>query len=79
MNEEMTSCIEEPKSPQRGICRRLRSTVIAPIPGIHEQTKLGVPWYEGKCYILSLTDHVNLSVKGSSQHQARMLRGTGRR
>jgi len=41
---------------------------------------MGVPWYEGKFYLVALRDHVNLgfSVKGLSESQIALLEGKGK-
>ena len=57
------------KSPMREIVQRLRSIILKTFPTIREEVKMGVPWYEGKFYLVALRDHVNLgfSVKGLSE------------
>lgn len=42
--------------------------------------KMGVPWYEGRYYIVALKDHVNLGVciGGLSGKQLALLEGTGK-
>jgi hypothetical protein len=41
---------------------------------------MGVPWYEGKFYIVALRDHVNLgfSVKGLSEQEKALFEGKGK-
>ena len=41
---------------------------------------MGVPWYEGKYYIVALKDHVNLgfSVKGLSEKEMILFEGKGK-
>ncbi len=41
---------------------------------------MGVPWYEGKFYVVALRDHVNLgfSVKGLSENHMALLEGKGK-
>ena len=40
---------------------------------------MGVPWYEGKFYLVALRDHVNLgfSVKGLSEQEMSLFEGKG--
>ena len=40
---------------------------------------MGVPWYEGKFYVVALRDHVNLgfSVKGLSEQDKALFEGKG--
>jgi hypothetical protein len=60
MNKEVEEYIEKQKSPQREICHELRTIILKTFPDIKEEMKMGVPWYEGKYYIVALKDHVNL-------------------
>ncbi len=80
MIEDVSNYIERQKSPQREICRKLRTIILATFPGIREEMKLGVPWYEGKYYIVALKDHVNLgfSLKGLSKKEVSLFEGTGK-
>lgn len=71
--------IENQKSPQREIVQRLRSIILKTLPAIKEEFKMGVPWYEGKFYVVALKDHVNLgfSVKGLSAQEKALFEGKG--
>jgi hypothetical protein len=71
--------IEKQKSPQREIVQRLRSIILKAFPNIKEEFKMGVPWYEGKFYVVALKDHVNLgfSVKGLSAQEQALFEGKG--
>ena len=60
MNEEVTNYFKNQKSSQIEIINKLREIVLYIYPNIEEEMKLGVPWYEGKYYIVALKDHVNL-------------------
>lgn len=60
MIKSVQEYIEKQKSPQREIALRLREIIFETFPQITEEMKYGAPWYEGKCYILALRDHVNL-------------------
>ncbi len=77
---EVEKYIEKQKSPQRGIVQRLRATILKTLPDIKEQFKMGVPWYEGKFYVVALRDHVNLgfSVKGLSEQEKALFEGKGK-
>jgi hypothetical protein len=77
---ETEKYIEKQKSPQREIVQRLRDIIFKTFPGIKEEFKMGVPWYEGKYYIVALKDHVNLgfSVKGLSEKEAAAFEGKGK-
>jgi len=50
------------------------------LPEIKEEFKMGVPWYEGKFYVVALRDHVNLgfSVKGLSKQEKTLFEGKGK-
>jgi len=68
------------KSPQREIVQKLRDVILKTLPEIREEFKMGVPWYEGKFYVVSLRDHVNLgfSVKGLSKQEQTLFEGKGK-
>jgi len=72
--------MEKQKSPQREIVQRLRDTILKTLSDIKEELKMGVPWYEGKFYIVALRDHVNLgfSVKGLSETEKALFEGKGK-
>jgi hypothetical protein len=57
---EVEKYLKRQKSPQREIVQRLRDTILKVLPDINEEFKMGVPWYEGKFYVVALRDHVNL-------------------
>lgn len=75
MDKEVTSYIEKQKSPQKEILHALRAIITRNSPGIHEQMKLGVPWYEDRYYLVALKDHVNLgfALKGFSKEEKKTL------
>lgn len=77
---EVEKYIENQKSPQREIVQRLRDTIVKTLPDITEESKMGVPWYEGKFYVVALRDHVNLgfSVKGLSEQEKTLFEGKGK-
>lgn len=80
MSKEVDDYIKKQKSPQREICQRLRRIILKTLPNIKEEMKLGVPWYEGKYYIVALKDHVNLgfSLKGLSSKELGLFEGGGK-
>ena len=80
MDEKVENYIENQKSPQREICQKLRKIILKTFPNINEEMKLGVPWYEGKYYIVALKDHVNLgfSLKGLSKEEMEIFEGGGK-
>ncbi len=80
MNKEVEEYIEKQKSPQRDIVQKLRKIILKTYPNIKEEMKLGVPWYEGKYYIVALKDHVNLgfSLKDLSKKEIELFDGGGK-
>jgi hypothetical protein len=80
MNEEVEDYISKQKSPQREICRKLREIIRTTYPDIEEKMWMGVPWYEGRYYIVALKDHVNLgcAVHGLSENELRLFEGKGK-
>ena len=80
MDKEVTAYINKQKSPQKEICQALRKIILATFPGIKEEMRLGVPWYEGKYYIVALKDQVNLgfSLKGLSKEEIKLFEGSGK-
>ena len=80
MNKEVEKYIEKHKSPQREICQELRTIILKTFPDIKEEMKMGVPWYEGRYYIVALKDHVNLgfSLKGLSKKEIELFEGGGK-
>ena len=80
MKGEVDNYIEKQKSPQKEICQKLREIILKTFPGTKEEMKLGVPWYEGKYYIVALKDHVNLgfSLEGLSEKEQELFEGGGK-
>jgi len=80
MSKQVTEYINEQKSPQKEICKKLRKLILRVFPKINETIKMGVPWYEGMYYIVSLKDSVNLgfSVKGLKKKDMDNFSGTGK-
>ena len=68
-------------TPQKDICLQLRSLIRSRFPAIDEKMKWGVPTYgEGKVYIASLEDHVNIgfSLAELSDAEKSLLEGSGK-
>ena len=80
MSKQVDDYIEQQKSPQKEICQRLRAIILRTFPNIGEEMKLGVPWYEGKYYIVALKNHVNLgfSLDGLSSNEIELFEGSGK-
>jgi hypothetical protein len=77
---QVDNYIEKQESPQKEIAQKLRKIILATFPNIKEEFKLGVPWYEGKYYIVSLKNHVNLgfSLKDLSKEEQKLIEGGGK-
>ena len=72
--------IEKQKSPQKELVQRLRDIIVKTFPDIKEEVRMGVPWYEGKYYVVALKDHVNVgfSVNGLSEQEKALFEGKGK-
>ena len=77
---EVEGYVEKQKFPQREIIQRLREMILKSFPDIAEELKMGVPWYEGKYYVVAFHDHVNLGflVKGLSEEEQALFEGKGK-
>ena len=80
MDKNVDDYIEKQKSPQKEICQKLRKIILNTFPDIKEEMKMGVPWYEGKYYIVALKDHVNLgfSIKDLPKKEQELFEGSGK-
>ena len=78
--QSVENYIKKLRSPQKEICQKLRRIILKAFPKIDEKMWVGVPWYEGKFYIVGLKDHVNLGVciKGLTKKELTMLEGAGK-
>ncbi len=79
MNEQVESYIRRQKLPQADIIQKLRKLILKTFPKIYEEFKMGVPWYEGKFYLVALKDSVNLgfTVQGLTEKQTENFKGQG--
>jgi hypothetical protein len=80
MDPQVERYVERQSSPQKEIVETLRKIIVRTFPNVNEEMKMGVPWYEGKLYVVALKDHVNLGfcLKGLSLKEKRLLEGNGR-
>ena len=80
MSAQVERYVEEQSSPQKEIVIRLREIILRTFPGVKEEMKMGVPWYEGKLYVVALRDHVNLGLclEGLSDEERGLLEGGGK-
>ncbi len=80
MNKKVAEYFEKQASPQKEICKKLRSIIIKTFPGISEEMKWGAPVYDGgKFYIAAVRQGVNLgfSVEGLTAAEMNRFRGKG--
>ena len=77
---DVDSYIKKQKSPQKEILIKLRAIIKKNFKGIKEEIKMGVPWYEGKYYLVGLRDSVNMGfcVAGLKKEQMDLLNGKGK-
>ncbi len=81
MNNNIDNYIQKQKPPQKEICQELRKIILKTFPDAKEEMKWGVPAFaEGKFYIVSLKDHVNLgfSIEGLSKDEIALFDGGGK-
>ena len=81
MNIKVGEYINKQKSPQKEVCAYLRNLIHKTIPGIKEEIKWGVPVFaDGKFYIGSLKNHVNLgvSINGLNDREVALFEGSGK-
>ncbi len=79
MDEQVRKYLESLPTPQKEICRKARKIILETFPDIEESFKNGVPWYEGKCYLVAFKDHVNVgfSVAGLTKERMSLFEGKG--
>jgi hypothetical protein len=81
MNNKIDDYIDKQVSPQKEICQNLRRMILKTFPDVKEEMKWGVPAFaDGKFYIVSLKDHVNLgfSIKGLTKEEIALFDGDGK-
>lgn len=62
MNEKVAQYLQRQKSHQKEICEKLREIILNNFPKIEETIMSEGLWYEGKFYLTTFKDHVNLGV-----------------
>jgi hypothetical protein len=80
MNSKVNEYIEKQQSPQKEICKKLRSIILNTFPSIKEEMKWGVPNYGNLYYFVALKAHVNLgfSIKDLTSDEIKLFEGTGK-
>ncbi len=79
MDEQVKKYLENLPSPQKEICKKVRTIILKTFPDLKESFKNGVPWYE-KFYFVGFKDHVNIGfcVEGLTEKEMSPLEGKGR-
>jgi len=81
MTSDVIAYIEKQKNPQKEICRKLREIIFNIFPDIKEETKWGVPAFDGGIfYIVALKNDVNLgfSINGLKKDELSLFDGGGK-
>ena len=80
MDKAVEKYIKKQKSPQKEICQKIREIILKTFPKIGEGTRMGVPWYGGRYYVVALKDHVNLGfcMGGLSRKDMDLFEGKGK-
>lgn len=79
MNPKVKDYIDKQASPQKDICKKVRSILLDTIPDVEETFKNGVPWY-GKFYIAGLKNSVNIgfSISDLRKDDLKLFQGNGK-
>lgn len=79
MNPKVKDYIHKQASPQKEICKKVRSILLSTIPDVEETFKNGVPWY-GKFYIAGLKNSVNIgfSISDLQKDDLKLFQGNGK-
>jgi len=80
MSSKVNDYIEKQQSPQKEICKKLRSIILNAYSSINERMKYGVPYYGEEFYIVALKNHVNLgfSIKNLPDDEIALFEGDGK-
>lgn len=80
MNQKVSEYIARQQPLQREICESLRNIFFNNFPKITEEMRLGVPYYDGKFYIVALKTHVNFGfeIKNFSKEEIQKFSGSGK-
>ena len=80
MDEKVKIYLKGLPSPQQEICKKVRKIILDTFPSIDESFKNGVPWYEGRFYLVGFKDHVNIgfSVAGLNEEEMKNFESKGK-
>lgn len=78
--EQVETYLTKQPLAQKEILISLRQLILSTFPGIEENFKYGVPWYQDKFYLVGLKDSVNLGfvIEGLSSKEQALFKGTGK-
>lgn len=80
MDEKIAKYLQKQRSPQKDICKKLREMIVTNFPKIQETVMSEGLWYEGKFYLTTFKDHVNLGVgvSGLNKEELKHFEGKGK-
>ncbi len=80
MNEVVAKYLQKQKSPLKEIITILREMILTNFPKIEETVMSEGLWYEGKFYLTTFKDHINLgvSVGGLNKEELKYFEGKGK-
>ncbi len=80
MDEKVSKYLQKQKPLQKEICNKLRKLILTNFPEIEETVMTEGLWYEGKFYLTSFKDHVNLGVgvSGLTKEELKYFDGKGK-
>jgi len=80
MDKKVSEYIAKQNSPQKEICEKLREIFLKNFSSVNEEMKLGVPYYEGKFYMVALKTHVNFGfeIKNFLTEEVKQFAGNGK-
>ncbi len=80
MDEKVAKYLDKQKTNQKEICEKLRRLILTNFPKVEETCMSEGLWYEGKFYITTFRDHVNLGVgvNGLTEEELKHFEGKGK-
>lgn len=79
--DPISAYIAKQPSPQKEICKKLRTIILKTFPGIQEEQKWDVPVYDGGSFYIGAVKHgVNLgfSVEKLNEEKSSLFKGKGK-
>jgi hypothetical protein len=78
-NKEVDKYINKFDVEKKKILKKLRTIILKTRSDLKEEFKMGVPWYGGLFYLVSLKDHVNMGFAfGGLEKYEKELEGKGK-